>query len=174
MMITRQALPRRTFLRGVGATLALPLLDAMVPALTAVSKTPAAGARRLGFVYIPNGANMAYWTPQTTGAGFELSPILAPLAPLRDRLTGASVEDLLERRGAVLADVAGLRREDDERLAVGRHDDVGIAVHDLEAGQVRDRPLEAGVLAARDDEGVEPVLRHRRPYVRIASRELGF
>jgi len=60
MIISKLSLPRRTFLRGVGATVALPFLDAMVPALSALSKTPTAAApvRRLGFVYIPNGAVM--------------------------------------------------------------------------------------------------------------------
>jgi hypothetical protein len=55
MIVVKKALPRRTFLRGAGATLALPLLDAMVPALTALAQTPAAPVRRLGFIYIPNG-----------------------------------------------------------------------------------------------------------------------
>jgi hypothetical protein len=84
MFITRMALPRRTFLRGIGATLALPLLDAMVPALGA-----AAAARpriRLGLVYVPHGAVMDRWTPAGEGPGFELSPILQPLAPFRDSL----------------------------------------------------------------------------------------
>ncbi|MEE2637810.1 MAG: DUF1552 domain-containing protein [Acidobacteriota bacterium] len=90
MIITKLSLPRRTFLRGVGATVALPLLDAMVPALTAMSRTAANPVRRLGFVYIPNGAVMQQWTPTAAGPGFELSPILQPLAPYRDQLTVVS------------------------------------------------------------------------------------
>ena len=86
MIITGKTLPRRTFLRGMGATLALPLLDAMVPAATAVAKTAAKPVLRLGFIYIPNGANMSKWTPATEGAGFELSPTLSPLAPVADHL----------------------------------------------------------------------------------------
>ena len=86
MMITKMALPRRTFLRGVGATIALPLLDAMVPALTAMSRTAAAPIRRLGFTYVPNGVIFDEWTPTTSGAGFELSPILAPLEQHRDQV----------------------------------------------------------------------------------------
>ena len=91
MFITKRALPRRTFLRGVGATLALPLLDAMVPASTALAQTAANPVRRLGFVYLPNGVarnftGINYWTPTGEGTGFELSPILSPLAPYRDRL----------------------------------------------------------------------------------------
>jgi hypothetical protein len=79
------ALPRRTFLRGLGATLALPLLDSMVPALTALSKTAGKPVPRLGFVYVPNGAVMNKWTPAATGKAFELSPTLAALEPFRDR-----------------------------------------------------------------------------------------
>lgn len=65
MMIFKKALPRRTFLRGIGTTLALPLLDAMIPALTATAGTPANPAllRRLGFVYMPMGSDLASWTP---------------------------------------------------------------------------------------------------------------
>ena len=91
MIATKKALPRRTFLRGVGATLALPLLDAMVPALTVTARTAANPVRRLGFVYCPNGVAMNfsginYWKPKGVGANFELSPILAPFAPFRDQM----------------------------------------------------------------------------------------
>ena len=64
MIITKKALPRRTFLRGMGTTLALPLLDAMVPSMTALAATAARPVRRLGFVYIPMGAHMPKWTPR--------------------------------------------------------------------------------------------------------------
>jgi hypothetical protein len=84
MIITKRALPRRTFLRGMGATVALPFLDAMVPALSARAAKPAV---RLGFVYIPNGTIQPMWVPSTTGKNFELSPILSPLVPVRDRIT---------------------------------------------------------------------------------------
>lgn len=86
MTITRQALPRRTFLRGVGTTIALPLLDAMVPALTATTRTAAAPIRRLGFMYIPNGVIHEQWVPAATGAAFDLPPSLLPLAPVRDQV----------------------------------------------------------------------------------------
>ena len=92
MFITKKALDRRTVLRGLGATLALPLLDAMVPARVALAQTAASPVRRLGFVYLPNGVarnftGINYWTPVGEGAGFELSPILTPLKPFRDHLT---------------------------------------------------------------------------------------
>src|SRR5438105_4009065 len=88
MMITKKALPRRTFLRGVGASLALPLLDAMVPAMTALAATPANPVRRLGFIYVPMGAYIAQWTPPgPAGPLGELSPTLQSLAPFIDQLT---------------------------------------------------------------------------------------
>ncbi len=86
MMISRKALPRRTVLRGIGTTLALPLLDGMVPALTALSRTAAQPVKRLGVVYVPNGIVMEQWTPAAAGAGFEMTPTLQPLAPFRERL----------------------------------------------------------------------------------------
>jgi hypothetical protein len=87
VIITKKALPRRTFLRGMGTTLALPLLDAMVPPMTALAATAARPVRRLGFVYIPMGAHMPKWTPAGEGALGELSPILNPLAKVADQLT---------------------------------------------------------------------------------------
>ena len=86
MFITRKYLSRRTFLRGTGVTLALPFLDAMVPALTAQSKTAANVAPRLSFVYLPHGAIMDKWTPRKEGTGFEFTPILESLKPFRDQI----------------------------------------------------------------------------------------
>jgi hypothetical protein len=86
MIVMKKALPRRTFLRGVGATLALPLLDAMIPSLTAIAATPAnpARLRRLGFVYMPMGCDVTRWTPPGVDRLDELSPTLSPLAPVKD------------------------------------------------------------------------------------------
>jgi len=84
---TRRSLPRRTFLRGVGATLALPLLDAMVPALTAATKTAATPARRLAYLFMPMGADMSRWTPPGAGKLDELSFILESLAPVKDNVS---------------------------------------------------------------------------------------
>jgi hypothetical protein len=86
MFITRKAIPRRAVLQGLGATMALPLLDAMVPSLTALQKTPAKPITRFGVMYVPNGMVMEQWTPAAEGVGFELTPTLAPLAPFRDDL----------------------------------------------------------------------------------------
>jgi Protein of unknown function (DUF1552) len=86
MFVTKRSIPRRRILKGLGTALALPLLDAMVPALTPTVKTAAAARKRLGCVYIPHGAIMDRWTPATAGTGFELTPILTPLEPFRDTL----------------------------------------------------------------------------------------
>ena len=89
MIVMKKALPRRTFLRGLGTTLALPLLDAMVPSMTALADTSAAPARlrRLGFVYMPMGCDNTRWTPPNAKTLEELSPILSPLAPLKQHVT---------------------------------------------------------------------------------------
>jgi len=91
MFITRRSIPRRAMLRGLGATLALPLLDAMAPTLTAAQTS--APIRRFGAVFIPMGERPSHWTPKTTGAGFEFSPILKPLESLRDSITVVSNVD---------------------------------------------------------------------------------
>jgi hypothetical protein len=89
MIVVKKALPRRTFLRGLGTTLALPLLDAMIPAMTASAATAAAPARlrRLGFVYMPMGCDLPRWTPPSAETLDELSPILSPLANIRQHVT---------------------------------------------------------------------------------------
>jgi hypothetical protein len=99
MIVTRGALPRRTFLRGAGAALALPLLDAMVPPLTALADTPASPARlrRLGFVYMPMGCDASRWTPRGADTLDELSPTLSPLAPVKNSV---AVISNLELRNA--------------------------------------------------------------------------
>ena len=86
MFITKKSLPRRTVLRGVGASVALPLLDAMIPALTAQSKTAARPLLRFGAVFVPNGAIMEQWIPASVGAGFDFKPILQPIEPFKDQI----------------------------------------------------------------------------------------
>ena len=90
MFITKKHLPRRTFLRGMGVTLALPLLDSMVPARTLLAQTAARPMPRLGFVYVPHGAIMAQWTPDKVGAGFDFKSILKPLEEHRNYLNVVS------------------------------------------------------------------------------------
>src|SRR4026207_690542 len=87
MIVTKKAIPRRTVLRGLGVTVALPLLDSMVPAAKALAQTPAAPLSRFGFVYVPHGSIMREWTPAQEGTNFEFSPILKPLESFRKHVT---------------------------------------------------------------------------------------
>ena len=109
MIITKRYLPRRTVLRGLGATLALPLLDGMMPALSPLRATAAQPARRFGAIYVPNGVEMRAWTPAAEGSAFELSPILQPLAPVRDQvcvLSGLADKPAIPREGEGVGDHA--------------------------------------------------------------------
>jgi hypothetical protein len=103
MFISKLSLHRRTFLRGIGATLALPFLEAMVPAMTATAKTAANPAKRLGFVYFPNGAVMDQWIPSAAGKGFEFTPILKCLEPYKEQTV---VIGNLTRAGTTIGDHA--------------------------------------------------------------------
>jgi hypothetical protein len=97
MIITKNTLPRRRFLRGAGVALALPLLDAMVAPMTAMAATAANPVRRLGFIYVPMGSNLSHWTPAGTGRITELSPTLRSLTPYLDQLT--VISNLENRNG---------------------------------------------------------------------------
>ncbi len=105
MFITKKHLSRRTFLRGAGVTIALPLLDAMIPASTALAQTAAAPMLRAGFIYFPHGAIMNEWTPTAEGANFELPTILKPLEPFKKQLTIVSG---LQNRAAIAPPVHAL------------------------------------------------------------------
>jgi hypothetical protein len=105
MIVTKKAMSRRTVLSGMGAAVALPLLDAMVPALTALQNTPARGVRRLGVVYHPNGVIYENWLPAGTGRDFQLSRTLAPLQPFRDQLI--VVTNLASQQAEALGDGGG-------------------------------------------------------------------
>ena len=100
MVITKKSLPRRTVLRGIGVTLALPWLDSMVPALTALTQSPAAPARRLGVFYVPNGMALPYWRPAAEGPLTDLPPILQPLQRFKDRvlMIGGLTNDIVARQ----------------------------------------------------------------------------
>jgi hypothetical protein len=105
MFITRKHISRRTFLRGAGVAVGLPLLDAMIPAGTALAQTAANPGPRMGFIYFPHGAIMNQWTPATEGANFEFSPILKPLEPHRKYVTIVSG---LENKAAIAPPVHAL------------------------------------------------------------------
>jgi hypothetical protein len=90
MFISKKHLSRRTFLHGAGVTLALPFLEAMVPAQTPLARTAANPRAKFGFIYVPMGSIMKQWTPEKEGVGFEFSPILKPLEPFRDNVVVVS------------------------------------------------------------------------------------
>ena len=90
MFITKIAMPRRTFLRGMGAAVALPLLEAMTPAFAARTGAAATSPKRFGAIYVPHGATLDQWVPKTVGRGFEFTPILKPLEPFRESLVVVS------------------------------------------------------------------------------------
>jgi hypothetical protein len=157
MFITKKSLPRRTFLRGVGATLALPLLDSMIPARTLLAQTAAKPLPRLGFVYIPHGAIMDKWTPATVGAGFEFTPILKPLEPFRDYI---NVVSGLHHRAADTTAVhslspttwlSGVR----PKATQGVDAFAGITADQIAAQEIgQDNPLPSMELATEDHSGL--------------------
>jgi hypothetical protein len=157
MFITKKSLPRRTFLRGVGATLALPLLDSMIPARTLLAQTAAKPLPRLGFVYIPHGAIMDKWTPATVGAGFEFTPILKPLEPFRNYI---NVVSGLHHRAADTTAVhslspttwlSGVR----PKATQGVDAFAGITADQIAAQEIgQDNPLPSMELATEDHSGL--------------------
>lgn len=151
MIVTKKALPRRTFLRGMGVTLALPLLDAMTPAFSAA----AAGkpAVRLGFVYVPNGIIMKHWVPATEGADFDFAPTMKPLEAFRDRLLVLS--GLAQVQGRALGDGAGDHARAGATFLTGVHPKKSEVV--IQAG------ISADQIAARE----------LGKYTQFASLELG-
>lgn len=102
MFITKKHLSRRAVLKGAGCAVSLPLLDAMIPASTALANTAAAAKLRMAFVYFPHGAVMSQWTPKADGPDFDLPPIIAPLKPYQDQLTVISG---MENKSAIAAPV---------------------------------------------------------------------
>jgi hypothetical protein len=148
MIITKMAMPRRTFLRGIGATIALPLLDAMVPALSLTAKTAARPVPRLGFVYAPNGTYLPNFHPSAVGAGFEFTPVLKPLEPFRDQvvvlsgLSNKGAETLSEGGGVhtrcATAWLSGVRPKKTE----GADIEAGTSIDQMAAAVIgRDTPL---------------------------------
>jgi hypothetical protein len=107
MIVTKKALSRRTVLRGLGVSLALPVLDGMVPAFARAATL--APVRRFGAVYIPNGILMRNWTPKAEGHGFEFTPTLKPLEPFRESLTVISGLNVAKNAGASLHSRASTR-----------------------------------------------------------------
>jgi hypothetical protein len=157
MIVTRLAIPRRRLLRGMGAALALPLLDAMVPALTAMRQTAAAPRQRLGCVYIPHGAIMDRWTPTASGADFDCPPILKPLEPFRDSLVVVTNLTRPERgvdtnhAGAPASWLAGVP----PKHTAGPDFSLGMTLDQLVAGRIgQDTPLPSLEIATEDFAGL--------------------
>jgi Protein of unknown function (DUF1552) len=108
MFLTKKHLPRRTFLRGVGVTIALPLLDSMIPSRTALAQTAAKPTFRAGFIYIPMGAQMPQWTPIGDKPGFKYSRILKPLEPFRSQINVVTGTSLIAENGHALSNAMWL------------------------------------------------------------------
>jgi len=118
MFVSKKAIPRRMVLRGIGATLALPLLDSMVPAFSAFAATPAKPINRFGVVYVPNGMIMQNYLPTTEGLAYELTPTLSALAPFRargDRHRGARRRRFERQRVREVVAIVEAAVEDDRR-----------------------------------------------------------
>jgi hypothetical protein len=153
-MVFRKALPRRTFLRGMGATVALPLLEGMIPAFSS-SQNKTDTATRLTIVYFPNGAIMNRWVPAAEGAAFEFPPILEPLAPFRDHLLVLSGLDNHPAQGLPGIDVTGEHPRASGGFLTGVH--VNSRARDLHAGVSID----------------QIIARELQKHTQLASLELG-
>jgi hypothetical protein len=157
MFITKRALPRRLFLRGLGVAVGLPFLESMVPAMTALAQTPARPKTRFGAIYFPNGAIVEQWIPDQTGAGFEFKPILKPLEKFKDQIVivsnltrshpGSQVGDHAVSAAGFLTGVWPKRTEAEDVLANTTIDQV-VAQH---IGQ--DTPFPSIELATEDFTG---------------------
>jgi hypothetical protein len=155
MFVSKTSLPRRTFLRGAGAALALPLLDAMVPALTPIVRTAAAAQRRVGFVYIPHGVIMDQWTPKASGAGFDFTTILTPLQPFRDQMVVVSNLTRAEVNSNHAVSSACWLTGTPPKRTDGPDFQVGTSVDQLIARQIgQDTPFPSMELATEDFTGL--------------------
>lgn len=166
-VIEKKALSRRTFLRGAGAAMTLPLLDAMTPALAATTAGKSISPTRMAFVYVPNGVIMEDWTPKTEGRDFEFSSILKPLAPHRDDVLVMS--GLTQNNGRALGDGAGDHARASASYLTGLHPrktagsdiQLGISVDQVAAQSLTEETpfasleltLEEGSLAGNCDSG---------------------
>ena len=156
MFVTKKAMPQRTFLLGVGTTMALPLLESMVPAFTALAQTPAKPPMRFGAVYFPNGATNAHWFPDATQAGYEFKPILKPLEPFRNQVT--SFGNLSRAGGKTVTDhavsSAGWLSGAVAKQTEAEDIQVGISIDQVLAKQIgQDTPLPSLELATEDFSG---------------------
>src|SRR5580765_1408436 len=155
MFVTRRALSRRTMLRGMSTTLALPFLESMIPAFPALAQTQAP-PQRFGAVYFPNGAPMNFWMPKASGGGLEVTPILKPLEAYRDQMTvvgnlsragGKTVTDHAVSSAGWLSGVVAKQTEAEDIS-------LGITIDQVLAGQVgQDTPFPSLEFATEDFSG---------------------
>jgi hypothetical protein len=154
MIITKKSLPRRAFLRGLGTTLALPLLDSMIPALGAA--TAAKPAVRLGFVFHPVGMILDKWMPATEGAGFEITPTMKALEPFRENMVVFT--GLAQVQGRALGDGAGDHAREGATWLTGVHPKKteGVGIHaGISADQIAARELGKNTQLASLELGLE-------------------
>lgn len=154
MMITNKALARRTFLRGLGTAIALPMLDSMIPARAATvgATTP----MRLGFVYVPNGIIPKDWLPKTEGTGFEFMPTMRPLEPFREKLLVLS--NLAQLNGRALGDGGGDHARAGATWLTGMHPKKtqGVDIHSgISADQLAARQMAKSTQFASLEIGIE-------------------
>ncbi len=155
VFITKKHLSRRTLLRGLGASVGLPLLDAMIPAGAALAGTAAAPKPRLACIYFPHGAVMDKWTPEATGAGFDLPQIIAPLEPFRRRLTIVSG---LENPSATAASVHAITPGTWLSCVpprIGRDPDGGITIDQIAARRIGQDTSLPSLQVASEERGGE-------------------
>src|SRR5436309_5283162 len=152
MFITKTKLSRRTVLRGMGATLSLPLLEAMVPALTPVVKTAGNPTKRFGAIFVPLGERPGYWTPKTVGSNFEFSPILKPLEPFRNWMT--VISELCDPLDGHATTVAAWLSGTIPFRTIAENVRAGVTVDQMIANKIgQDTPLPSLELATEDFTG---------------------
>lgn len=154
MMITKKALARRTFLRGLGTAIALPLLDSMIPAMAGTSGATA--PMRLGFVYVPNGIIPKDWLPKTEGSGFEFMPTMKPIEPFREKLLVLS--NLAQVNGRALGDGGGDHARAGATWLTGVHPKKtqGVDIHaGISADQIAAREMSKSTQFASLEIGIE-------------------
>ncbi len=152
MLITKMKLSRRSVLRGIGATLGLPLLEAMVPALTPTTATAATPVKRFGAVFVPLGERPGYWTPQTVGSNFDFTPILKPLEPFRESMT--IVSELCDPLDGHATTVAAWLSGSIPFRTIAENVRAGITIDQVIANRIgQDTPLPSLELATEDFTG---------------------
>src|SRR5215471_12501891 len=159
MIITKKSLSRRTLLRGAGVSIALPFLDAMLPAQTPIRGSAAAPPSRFTFIYIPHGMIMDEFTPATDGKNFEITNILTPLAPFKDRLTVVSGMEAAPAGGGSAGDhmrsASAYLSGNPPRKNAGSNPYLGATVDQVIAQKIgRNTPLPSLEVRIEDADGV--------------------